>query len=383
MKLLGRWAVLGAIVSCACFPPGAQAVEGEQAEAFRITAVLKDDEALNEAHDVELWGELALVAGKGGAVAVVEVAEPQSPRLVWFRRDRERLADAETVLLMEDRLLLGARDFHSLDLSDPRSPTIDATLADRSKIDTVNGMVRRGEYVFCASKRGLVSAIDVSEPAAPRMAGVLPTRPRFDVRDPHDLDLFGAQLVVVDPNGFGRRGPGSVALFRVLDDAGRLLPDSKWTLTGRLSSDSLQGANRVQVRGDYALVGCSRSPQAEGGEAHGVGVVVDLSDPARPREAAAVDFPHVRGPNGLTIAGDVWFLAGGQTVEAYDIRRPGRPRRLASFTSAKAFPTADDNAHDLVYRNGWLYVTSQGDNALVVLRVEDEQLRRLADDVNE
>ncbi|GAG37802.1 unnamed protein product, partial [marine sediment metagenome] len=67
-----------------------------------------------------------------------------------------------------------------------------------------------------------------------------------------------------------------------------------------------------------------------------------------------------------------------QTVQAYDISEPTRPRLLASFTSANAFPTADDNAHDLVYRDGFLYVTSQGDNGFVILQVDDEEIRRLA-----
>ena len=110
------------------------------------------------------------------------------------------------------------------------------------------------------------------------------------------------------------------------------------------------------------------------------GVVVDLSDPAAPRQVASVDFPDIRGPNGLTIVGDVWFLAGGQTVEAYDISEPSRPRLLTSFMSAEAFPTADDNAHDLVYRIGYLYVTSQGDHGFVVLRVDDEEISRLAEE---
>ena len=128
-----------------------------------------------------------------------------------------------------------------------------------------------------------------------------------------------------------------------------LMPGS---LFGRMSTKDLMGANRVQVGGNYAFVGASMNPAASGGVPMAKGIVVDLSDPKSPHQAATVDFSDVRGPNGLTLAGRVWFLAGGQTVEAYDITMPEAPRRLAVFRSQEAFPTADDNAHDLVYRDG-------------------------------
>lgn len=188
---------------------------------------------------------------------------------------------------------------------------------------------------------------------------------------------LGPYLVVADPNRFGRK-PGTLAIFRVFDDARRLLPDSKWELAGRVSANALRGANRLQVQGNHAFVDGSCSPKVRRGRPMAEGSVVDLTDPANPRVVAAVDFPDVRGPNGLTIAGSVWFLAGGQTVQAYDIGAPSRPRLLVSFKSAKAFPSPDDNANDLVYRDGYLYVTSQGDHGLVILRVVDEKIVQLA-----
>ena len=109
------------------------------------------------------------------------------------------------------------------------------------------------------------------------------------------------------------------------------------------------------------------------------GVVLDISNPEDPLEATTVDFPDVRGPNGLTVSGDVWFLAGGQTVQAYDITSPADPQLLVSCHSTEAFPTPDNNVHDLVYRDGFLYVTSQGDNGFVIFSVEDSDIRRLAE----
>jgi hypothetical protein len=44
------------------------------------------------------------------------------------------------------------------------------------------------------------------------------------------------------------------------------------------------------------------------------------------------------------------------------------------------FPTGRDNAHDLVYRAGHLFVTAQNDNQIGIIRVNDERIRKLAGD---
>ncbi len=361
------------VVICRVLPASVHA--WEDPAPFRIAAILADESALNEAHDIELQGDLAYVAGKGHCVAIIDIADPAQPRLVWSRQDAELLHDCETVLLGEGRLFLGSDDFHSIDVSDPREPVFDATIVARDKLQTINGMVRRDATLLAASKEGFLTALDVSTPAAPRLAGAIETRQRFAIGFPHDVDLSGAYAVVVDPNGFGP-APGTLATFRVFDDEGVPLPAAQWTLAGRVTSENLRGVNRVQVRGDFAYVGGSLNPRVSLGQPLAKGVVVNLSDPAQPREVAVVHFPDVRGPNGLTIAGDVWWLAGGQTIQAYDIRQPSAPRLLATFHSPEAFPTADDNAHDLVYRDGYLYVTSQGDHSLVILQVLDEEIVR-------
>ena len=134
----------------------------------------------------------------------------------------------------------------------------------------------------------------------------------------------------------------------------------------------MTGANRLKVAGKFAFVGGARG----GKSAHFT--VVDLSDPHQPRQVAALPFSDGYGPNGLAVAGNVVFLAGGQTVEAIDVSNPLRPVKLAAQRMADALPERTKNAHDLVYRDGLLYVTGQGDHCLVILRIEDAQVRRLA-----
>ena len=360
--------LLGALALSA--PPG----DGDD-KAFSGAAVLFHEQALDRPHDVELQGNLAFVPGKGGSIAIIDVGDPSDPKILWHRHDAQGLDDAETVLPLGDYLLLGTNDLISIDIRDPRAPRFLKTVSDRSRVSRINGMVRRGDRVFAASKDGWIDLFDVSDPASPRLVGALNTRENGKLGWPHDLDRFGDYLVVVDPAGFGRRGlPGKVGIYRVADpDTHEPIPVEAWKLAGLLENHDLVGANRVQVKGTHAFVGGSRSDRPSNA------VVVDISDPDRPVQVAALRFSDTRGPNGLTVAGDVLFLAGGQTVEAIDVSEPTRPVSLAAYRCLEAFAAGRDSAHDLVYRDGYLHVTGQNDHSFGILRVESRAIRQLAD----
>jgi hypothetical protein len=362
--------VVAVAVCLACGGPTAFGSEG----AFSPVAVLFDDHALSRPHDVELQGNLAFVPGKGGSIAVVDVADPVRPEILWHQYDPEQLDDAETVLPLGDFLLLGTNDLLAFDVGDPRGPRLLTTVSDRARVSRINGMARCGDHVFAACKDGRLGAFDVREPARPRLIGALNTRENGSLGWPHDVDLLGDHVVVVDPAGFGRRGlPGKVGVYRVYRrHTGELMPVEDWRLAGVLENHDLVGANRIQVSGEVAFVAGSRPDRAS------QSVVVDLSDPTRPTQVAALPFSDTRGPNGLTVAGDVLFLAGGQTVEAIDVSVPAKPVKLASYRCLEAFAAGRDSAHDLVYRDGYLYVTGQNDNSFCILRVDDRRIRDLA-----
>jgi hypothetical protein len=367
---------------------------------FSVAAVLVHEQAFDRPHDVELQGGLAFVPGKGGSIAIVDVSDPTNPQLVWHQHDMGRLDEAETVLPAGDRLFLGTHDFISIDIRNPRQPVFEARVSTMPKISHINGMARRGDTIFAAGKNGVLAAFDVSNdrqgsrtrlPTRQQGDGpadlsdktaALNVREQFDIGWPHDVDLYADYAVVPDPRRFGRvKEPGKLALFQVFDrETGELLPADRWKLTGEVATEQLVGANRVQVSGHHAFVGAST--RAQGGRL----VVVDLSEPDSPRQVAWLPFAQRDGwgPNGLTVAGQVVFLAGGQSVEAIDISRPQQPVKLASRRFADVFQNArprysggGDSGHDLVYRDRYLYVTGQNDNCLMILRVECERIRQL------
>jgi hypothetical protein len=162
-------------------------------------------------------------------------------------------------------------------------------------------------------------------------------------------------------------------VYRIADPATyELLPVEKWKQAGVLISDALAGANRVQVQGHYAYVGRSL-----GGNPCNA-AILDISQPERPVQVASIPLSDPRGCNGLTVVGNVLFLAGGRTIEAIDISTPTRPAKLTVYKCMDAFAAGRDSAHDLVYRNGYLYLTGQSDNCFCVLRVNDPGIRELA-----
>ncbi|MGB2822090.1 MAG: hypothetical protein WBF17_13990, partial [Phycisphaerae bacterium] len=352
---------------------------------FSIASVLSHDEAFAGAHDVELSGNLAFVPGKGGSIAVVDIADPHKPRLLWFKRDGKELEDSETVLPVGKHLLLGARDLFSLDVSNPKQPVFLKKVADRSdgRIDRINGMVKRGDHVFAANKAGWIDVFDVSDIKSPTLFGAFETRRKLGLVSPHDVDAFGDCIAIVAPNGFGRNLVGQFAIFKAMDTAGRALPVDRWVLHSITESRKLIGANRVQVSGSFAYTGGSWSAgprEKQGPGTRGDLAVIDISDPEKPRIVAAVPFSDTRGPNGLTVAGKVVFLAGGQSVDAVDVSDPHRPVKLGSQTFPRLKESKrTDNAHDLVYRGGYLYVSCQTDDAFMILKVGDMRILDLAD----
>lgn len=349
---------------------------------FATIAFLTDATALTGLHDVELDGPLAYVAGKGGTVAIIDVADPTKPRLVWSKQDAKLFEDAETVLPLGKHLFLGSRDFHVLDISDSTSPKVLHTISDRPRIDRINGMVRLSNTIFAANKDGWIDAFDVTDPAKPKLFGTLDVKTRDGIVSPHDIDRLGDdRIIVTDANGFGRRSePGRVAVYQVAKE-GKLLPAEKWTLSGKAESHLLVGGNRVRVMGQTAVVAGSISPQATEyvkRKRKPSVYTISMVDPEKPFLMESVPFPDVRGPNGLCVAGKVAFAAGGQTILAIDLSDPWMPEVLGTFKDTKLFSAGEDDAHDLAYRDGYLYVTAQNSHSFGVVKVLSPKIKELA-----
>ena len=356
-------------------------------EPFSLVGLVHDDLALNRPHDVELQGDIAYVPGKGGSLAIIDVSDVTMPKLLSSLAGIEGLEDAETVLPMGDVLLLGTRDFLAVDVSDPHNPVIKKRISDRPRIDKINGMALRGKHVFSANKSGYVTVFDVSDPSDPMLIGVLNAKEHGGLRSPHDIAVFGDHIIVVSAgNSSDLFSPHTnLAVYRVADlDGHKLLPVEEWTIEGTVEAsgqlrDSLSGANRVAITPDhrYATVGAF---------VHSRVGIIDVRDPGNLRQIVNMPVGDI-GAVGMTVSNKALFVAGGECVEAIDITDPADPVSIAQYRGGRLFPTRRlmvnghpkyDNAHDLVYRDGYLYVTAQNDNQFGILKINDRRVWKLA-----
>jgi len=382
-----RYLTSDILILIAAVISGSLAAETTSKDWFSVVSILKHEHALNRAHDVELSGNLAFVPGKGGSLAIINIEQPQDPKILWYH---EGLGDSETVLPMGNFLLLGTNDFYSLDIADPKNPVFLKKISAESEgqIDKINGMVKRGNTVFATNKSGWIDTFDISDLKSPTLASALNVSKKFDLMSPHDIDSYGNFVIIVDPRKFSNFPTGKIAIIRVEDKVtGQALPADGWVLTGVIENKELNGANRVQVAGSYAFTASSWGPESAN-RTPMLGVV-DISKPHSPRFVASVPFLGNHGPNGLTIAGKIVFLAGGETIEAVDISNPKQPVKLGSqkLPTSNMNPDASyakgkrktDNAHDLIYRDGYLYVSCQSDDSFMILKINNERILSLAD----
>lgn len=271
-----------------------------------------------------------------------------------------------------------------MNISDPTNAVFLKKISERTdlKIDKINGMFKRGDTVFAANKSGWINAFDVSKLNSPSLVGALNVSKKFDLMNPHDIDTFGDYAIIVDPRKFGRFPTGKIAIFRITDESsGQTLSSDNWVLTGEIENKKLVGVNRVQVSGTFAFVACSWNEETVYPKP--ILGVIDISNPHFPRFITSTPFFDKRGPNGLTIAGKIAFPAGGETVEAIDISNPNQPIKLGSqkLPASNINPGTSrkgDNAHDLVYRDGLLYVSCQSDDSFMILNITDERILDLA-----
>lgn len=372
------------LIAC-LVPQELQAAEpATSLEPFTLIGLLRDDKALNRPHDVELQGDIAYVPGKGGSLAIIDISDVTNPRLLSCLVGLE---DAETVLPMGDILLLGTRDFLAVDVTNPKRPKIAKRISDRPQIDYINGMARRGNHVLTANKSGYVTVFDISKPSAPVLEGIFDTKKQGDLRSPHDIAVFGDHIIVVSTGNSGNLFTPHInlAVYLVADpQTHKLLPVKSWTIkaiveaSGKLQ-DSLSGANRVAITRNqhYATIGAF---------VHSRVGIIDISNPEKLKQIANMPVGDI-GATGMTIAGKVIFVAGGECVEAIDITDPTNPVSIAQYRGGKLFPTRRlmlngqprfDNAHDLIYRDGFLYISAQNDNQFGIIKINDPRILKLA-----
>lgn len=338
------------------------------------------DPRLAGAHDIQLQGNLAFIAGKGpggnreppfgaGSFGIVDVSTPEAIHVVggWTYPpvDGARV-QAETVMPAGKACFVAGTHFDAVDVTDPASPRLLARIQD-ARIESVNGMARRGEYLLAATKHGRINVFHVGDAQKPRLRDSLWMEgERFT--SPHDLDLLGDEHIVVG-NISGAEQVDRVRVYRVAAPGNAApWPAAEWALEGVIADRRLTGANRIRVRGKRAYVACNKGDAL---------AVVGLADPQHPEIEAWLATPS--GPSGLCLAGNGLIAnpgsrGAGDFLEIYDASSPGE----LELAARQQFPELTPD-HDMVYRDGVIYCTDQDEDGVGVIAVEEPELRRLLD----
>ncbi|MFO7974878.1 MAG: hypothetical protein R6V12_09625, partial [Candidatus Hydrogenedentota bacterium] len=222
-------------LACAAFAPAylpaVTSLAGvADAPAFEFVSIL-EHEGLIGAHDIEIRGSLAFVAGKAnqslgrraGRFAVLDISDPTKPSVLstLSEEDNEGLHNAETVLLVGNTCLLGCDDLLAIDISDPAAPRITARVRHK-KVARINGMIHWGKVAIAANKSGYLDVFDITNPHDPQFTGALNTRALGNLHSPHDIARFGSRHLVV-PSA-GKHVPVHFGIYEVSDNGSAVLP---------------------------------------------------------------------------------------------------------------------------------------------------------------
>jgi hypothetical protein len=241
-----------------------------------------------KAHDVEIRGELAYCAFLDGLM-ILDLSDPRNPETL----SELYLGGGFAVALAGNHALVAAADkgLAVIDVTDPKAPILKGVLDTAGEARDVAAY---GSIALVADGPGGLLAVDIANPAAPKVAGSW------------DSPGEATGIVLRDRSLFLAAGSAGLQIVDIADPA-RLAP------VGALDTDGT--AESVALSGNYAYI-------ADGS---GGIKVVDVTSPAAPKLAASLvasGYAHsVAANEKLLCVGSLYD--GGYQI--FDISRPDSP----------------------------------------------------------
>lgn len=268
----------------------------------------------------------------------------------WMLSGELEIKGAESVqtLALAGRMAFVAaqtKGLFALDLSTPVQPRQVGHLASETSFE---GAAVAGDFVYVADYRRGLKVIDVREPTAPRLVRAVP---RY---------FADNQAALALGDGFIAQG-GSCAL-----DIYALPQPDEPVHASALQIGRLRGnrgnVNGLAARGHLLYVA-----------AGGTGLVIlDLSDPFRPRLVSQLGLESEFYPRSISLFGDVAFLMESSATWRVDVSDPGDPRSLGLLPlGADALLADGDSVLGLNDKTTWRMV--DGRVVELVPRVDQDQ----------
>jgi len=328
--------------------------------------------------------------GIGARFATVDISDPASPRLLW---QSEVLADRPAAIAVRSGMayVRVGNEMLVYDVSQPPQPALVSTLSEVS-----GDLVTAGDFVYAlfpGDDSQQLIAIDVSDPAQPAIMA------KHELSGTAALAVSGEVLYLVSGGGASNdaTAPGTFQLIHRTQVLSQITLEEAWNY-------------QVAVEGDFAfVVENNQNPYNPD-----MLLVLDVSDPANPREFARREmsvgqeikvtngalfllgraFPHEGCPAGLRIVdvtdpaspqdptnfdpqscfnrfavdGDTLTATSELGLEIYNISDPANIALTGELAPPDGFITADQ----IVLNQNLAYlVTTAGRNRLLRLRVLD------------
>jgi hypothetical protein len=265
-------------------------------------------------------------------------------------------------------------------------PSLIGSTTDQVVLSGVTSVAVSGNYAYTTGYYdGVLTAIDISNPAQPVIAGS--SVPTTTLLNGSTVNIAGGYAYVASknrngPSGSGSNDDGSGNALTILDI--HTNPAHPAVVGSIHDSTNLFGAYGIALSGNYAFVaaqGCLSGqpcPVSTVGDAFDV---VDVSNPSSPTIVATIHNSSLPAPwtgtNALkhicavAISGNYAYVTAfnSNRLTVIDISNPVAPRVVASLQDS----TRLNAPSDVVVSGGYAYVTDQGNSTgrLAVVNVQD------------
>jgi hypothetical protein len=295
--------------------------------------VLADD-VPGWARHLAVAGDTLLVADEAGGLQIADISDPAHP--TWAG-SYNTLGNARGVMVSGDRAYVtdGLRALWVVDVSDPAQPTQAGVL---TTVGSIFDVAEAGSLVYVAAETEGLLLVDVSDPAHPIQIGTYDTPGLaygVDIVGDH-VYVADGQLQVLDVTDPAAPAPaasyeGSARVEDVL-----IAGDAAYLTDGGLEILDVSDPARPVSLGGYATPGGIADAVVVGNHAYlvvkGDLLILDISNPAEPFELSRLDLDGMPEYGGhLAVAEGVAYVGGGQRLHVVDVSDPANPREITSY----------------------------------------------------
>ncbi len=326
------------------------------------------------ARDIHVLGDYAYIADGGAGLQIIDIRNPASPRLAGtYDRSNgtslDRLGDALAVQVVGRYAYLadGQAGMQVIDVRQPANPV----RVGRADVPNFPRSVRvEGQYAYVAlSTVPEVQVVDISNPAAPAIVGVIAQQDEAE-----DTDILNDRLYVADRKGLQvfKLAFGRTQTLAWTGTANEALGFDRPYALGAAASSGLPATVRVEngpatyANGEITATGSGTVTMTAEQAGDEIYLPVRITRHFNVRRAETRLLSQFDTPSflkGLHIVGDYAYLADGRGVLILDVSDPAHPVHLSEYR-------VDSYCQGVWVSGNYAYLAA-GDDGVHIIDVSD------------